>query len=145
MKDTHHSRLDHQSPDWVNDPVYFITICAKERVSHQLCRESGKEIIRSIKIYHEKRRWYCHLGLLMPDHVHFLLSFSNQVIYPNVVGDWKRWINRHHGIIWQENFFEHRLRDEESYSQKADYILHNPVRAGLIEGWRDWPHYFMAP
>jgi hypothetical protein len=41
-------------------------------------------------------------------------------------------------------FFDHRLRREEKLSEKADYILHNPVRAGLVNDWHEWPHLWMA-
>ena len=48
------------------------------------------------------------------------------------------------GISWQRDFFEHRLRKDESFRQKADYILLNPVRAGLTRNPNDWPYVFIA-
>src|SRR6266513_1346014 len=33
--------------------------------------------------------------------------------------------------LWQPGFFDHVLRNEESYSQKWDYVRENQVRAGL--------------
>ena len=47
-------------------------------------------------------------------------------------------------IEWQRDFFEHRLRGSESYREKADYILLNPVRAGLARTPEEWPHIFIA-
>ena len=44
----------------------------------------------------------------------------------------------------QRDFFEHRLRQEEGGRQKADHILENPVRAGLVERTEDWPFVFIA-
>jgi len=35
--------------------------------------------------------------------------------------------------------FDHILRSGESYSQKWDYVRENPVRAGLVTDWREWP------
>ena len=35
-----------------------------------------------------------------------------------IVGDWKRWQTKHHGIRWQENFFDHRIRDDEQLEEK---------------------------
>jgi REP element-mobilizing transposase RayT len=80
----------------------------------------------------------------MPDHIHFLLTFQNEESYHRIIGDWKRWISRHYGINWQENFFEHRLRNEENLDQKAQYMVNNPVRAGLVKEAKDWP-YFWQP
>jgi hypothetical protein len=39
----------------------------------------------------------------------------------------------------QEEFFDHILRSGESYSQKWDYVRENPVRAGLVSTFEDWP------
>jgi REP element-mobilizing transposase RayT len=33
--------------------------------------------------------------------------------------------------LWQREFFDHVLRSEESYARKWEYVLQNPVRAGL--------------
>ena len=49
-----------------------------------------------------------------------------------------------HAIVWQENFFDHRLRTDETLGGKADYILQNPVRAGLAKNIEDWPYVWKA-
>jgi hypothetical protein len=56
---------------------------------------------------------------------------------------WKQGLARNHKISWQRNFFEHRIRNDENIGAKADYILQNPVRAGLIERSQDWPYMWM--
>ena len=48
---------------------------------------------------------------------------------------------RKHGIqgqLWQRGYFDHIVRREEKLGQVAEYILNNPVRAGLV---RDWAQY----
>jgi REP element-mobilizing transposase RayT len=79
----------------------------------------------------------------MPDHIHLLLSISPDQPMAKVIGLWKHWLAREHGVIWQPNFFDHRLRNEESINQKGDYILQNPVRAGLVGRAEDWPYVWM--
>jgi len=37
------------------------------------------------------------------------------------------------GPVWQEEFFDHVLRSNESLVDKVDYVCENPVRAGLVE------------
>ena len=56
-----------------------------------------------------------------------------------VVGDWKKWNTQQHGVLWQENFFDHRLRREESIEEKAVYIRRNPVVKGLCSSPDQWP------
>ena len=78
----------------------------------------------------------------MPDHWYALAAFSPQEDMSAVVGDWKRWQTARHGVIWQEGYFDHRLREDERGAQlqnQADYILDNPVRARLCERREDWP------
>ncbi len=41
--------------------------------------------------------------------------------------------------IWQRDYFDHFLRSAASYSEKWDYVWHNPVRAGLVARPDDWP------
>jgi len=43
------------------------------------------------------------------------------------------------GNIWQRGFFDHLLRNSESYAQKWNYVWENPVRAGLVNNAEDWP------
>jgi putative transposase len=81
----------------------------------------------------------------MPDHAHLLLSFpEGGKRIQTVVSKWKGWTTKTIGIRWQRDFFEHRLRREESFREKADYILDNPLRAGLISRAEDWPYVFIA-
>jgi len=43
--------------------------------------------------------------------------------------------------IWQKGFFDHLLRSEESYAEKRDYVLNNPVRVGLVERPEAWNYW----
>jgi hypothetical protein len=36
--------------------------------------------------------------------------------------------------------FDHLLRSKESYAEKWDYVVQNPVRAGLTAAAEDWPY-----
>jgi len=42
--------------------------------------------------------------------------------------------------IWQRGFFDHVLRNDESYGHKWNYVRENPVRAGLVTKADDWPY-----
>ena len=62
----------------------------------------------------------------------------------SVVSKWKEWTAKTLDLVWQRDFFEHRLRNDESRSQKADYILANPVRKQLVERPEDWAFVYFA-
>jgi hypothetical protein len=42
------------------------------------------------------------------------------------------------GRVWQDESFDHILRGDESLSKKMEYILQNPVRAGLVAKSQDY-------
>ncbi len=81
----------------------------------------------------------------MPDHTHLLMSqlrnidgwnFSLPQIMHAINGVSARKINLlldRHGPVWQEEFFDHVLRSNDSFEEKADYICQNPVREGLVK------------
>ena len=113
------------------------------RHANQLAKpEIAQALLDSVAFRQNRRLWFAYLFLVMPDHVHGLISFPpSERTIQGVVSDWKRWTARTLGIEWQRDFFEHRLRHDESAQQKSDYILDNPVRAKLVSGPEDWLTY----
>jgi len=134
--------LPHAIPPWVeNGADYFITVCARPRGVNQLCLDDTANLIReSLWFRQEMGELWIHLLLLMPDHLHAIMSFSPHVGMEKSMTDWKRYTCIKAGIEWQRDFFDHRLRKNESYLEKAHYIRMNPVRAALVERPQDWPY-----
>jgi hypothetical protein len=52
--------------------------------------------------------------LLMPDHLHMLIGVPGDAQLSNLIRDFKRITTRIANISWQRNFFDHRLRHDES-------------------------------
>jgi putative transposase len=141
-------RLPHEAPLWV-DPSkadYFITVSCRQRGVNQLAHSTlAERIFETIKHRNREGIWFVHLALIMPDHVHLLVAFpASDKRMQTIVSKWKEWTAKSLSIQWQRDFFEHRLRKEESRREKADYILANPVRAGLVARTEDWPYVFIA-
>jgi hypothetical protein len=40
---------------------------------------------------------------------------------------------------WQQGFFDHLIRQSESYRAKWEYVSQNPMRAGLVPTADEWP------
>lgn len=40
---------------------------------------------------------------------------------------------------WQPNFYDHLIRSGEDWREQAWYIALNPVRAGLVSRFADYP------
>ena len=41
--------------------------------------------------------------------------------------------------FWRRGFFDHSIRNTESYAPKWDYVRENPVRSGLVSTTEDLP------
>jgi len=83
---------------------------------------------------------YC----IMPDHVHLLISASARKGIVEFVREIKSlstkmaWQHGYNGTIWQRSFYDHFLRKDEDCWIAANYIVHNPVREGMVEHWKDY-------
>jgi putative transposase len=138
--------LPHEPPLWVrrDEAFFFLTVCCQDRSANQLCTlETSTILLEAARFRHQRGDWWLDLILLMPDHVHLLAAFPADKEMAVVVKEWKSYTAKAAGVRWQRGFFDHRLRREESLRDKADYILHNPVRKGLVAQPEDWPHVWM--
>lgn len=137
--------LPHDLPLFVNpaDHIFFITICAASREGSTLLA-SASDLLASVRKSEEQGRWFARIFLVMPDHAHALLRFPSHGSMRETIRGWKRWTARFLGVKWQDGFFDHRLRSDESLDEKARYIWENPVRAGLVHQPEDWPHVHLG-
>ncbi len=83
--------------------------------------------------------------VVMPNHVHLLAEIW-QTPQAELVKDWKgftaRRINRvfnRRGKLWQDDYWDRYIRDEEHCRKVIRYIESNPVRARLVKSPEEWP------
>ncbi len=78
----------------------------------------------------------------MPDHIHlFAGTHDGQIALENWVRYWKSQFTKRHGRPehrWQSGYWDTRLRGNESYESKWEYVRNNPVRHGLVRRVEDW-------
>ena len=118
---------------------FSITIKCVPPGKNQLCRGgTGKAVLSAMKHNHKKFVWHCRLCLLMPDHLHAIFAFPREPGMETAIKNWKKYVAGKHGVDWQRDFFDHRLRDHHELDEKTSYILLNPVRKGLCQRAADW-------
>jgi putative transposase len=135
--------LPHDPPHFIGtaDAIFFITICCQAKGTNQLCYSKIATILLdAARFYYERHYWGLLVFLVMPDHLHMLATFGPDRGMRRVIANWKRYTANRAAIHWQRDFFDHRLRSDESFDEKAAYILQNPVRAGLVIRAEDWPY-----
>jgi REP element-mobilizing transposase RayT len=78
-----------------------------------------------------------HAWVVMPNHVHLLITPQSEVpkLMQNLKGSTARYANRLLGRtgmpFWQSESYDRLVRDSEEFRKIENYILQNPVRAGL--------------
>jgi len=127
---------------------HFITFITKFR---WILPPTARDIVLSCCCHHHRKRYELYVAVVMPDHVHLILTplideqrqeiFSLVKIAQTIKGASARAINqqlRRSGAVWQEESFDHVLRSSEGLDAKVDYVLQNPVRTGLVKDWGDY-------
>jgi REP element-mobilizing transposase RayT len=92
-----------------------------------------------------RQSWDVHTFCLMPNHYHLIVETSVERLslgLHRLNGDLARSFNDRYkrwGHLFGERFAAFAIRDEEHLRNACEYVLDNPVRAGLCEQAGDWP------
>jgi REP element-mobilizing transposase RayT len=134
---------------------HFITFVTRFR---RVLPDWARDITFGCCLHDHGIRYSLHVAVVMPNHVHLILTpltdQQRRLIVPlieimrAIKGASARAINqrlRLHGAVWQEESFDHVLRSSENLNAKIDYILQNPVRAGLVRDWQMYPWVWRRP
>ncbi len=86
-------------------------------------------------------RYLIHSRVIMPNHVHVLMSPAAGESLSRIVAGWKRFsatrihkANGSSGSLWQKDYFDRLIRDWDHFMNVARYIRRNPVKAKLADG-----------
>ena len=126
-----------------DEPVYFVTFSTRDRQAIP----DLKEAQTALETYANRGLDEFHVALgryvIMPDHIHLFVCGDADFVLSRWVAGLKRVISKALGIcgqFWQPTFFDHVLRSEESYTEKWEYVVQNPVRAGLVKEADEWKY-----
>ena len=144
--------------DYATPGLYFVTICSQNRemlfgiirAGRLFLNEAGRMVERW---YWETESKYstvrCREMVVMPNHFHCIWEilgvdkndFDPSVSLSSIVQWFKTMTTNEYirgvkqlgwpsfkGRLWQRNYYEHIIRDEESYRAIANYIITNPIR-----------------
>ena len=129
-------------PDWLQQPAIA-------------------EIVQEAIHYRDNREYNLYAYSIMPNHVHlvfytdrtFEIKSQGKEISPHwiakILGNLKwytalksnQYLHRH-GTFWQEESYDHVVRDERELTRIINYILANPVKAGLAKTPKEHPYTY---
>jgi REP-associated tyrosine transposase len=127
------------------DRTFFVTTVTWQRTPLFRNPEKAELMMEVLTHYREQRKYLLHEFVIMPDQMHLLLTPTQDVSLERVLqlvkgGFSYRFGNKKWGLVWQESFTNHRIRDEQDYRRHAEYIRMNPVRARLVERAEMYPY-----
>lgn len=134
---------------------------------HYLKKSAIGDIIQSKLKSFDEQYYLLVAYTVMSNHVHVLLdtycqlaklpsniqvSKENYVSYDKfmqlIKGNASYSINQllgRKGRLWQHESYDHLVRNDKEFKRIILYILNNPVKAGLVSDWRDYPMTYIRP
>jgi putative transposase len=80
--------------------------------------------------------------VVMPEHVHLLLSEPQQGTLADALKSLKQGVSRrligNAEHFWQKRYYDFNVRNESQFIEKLRYIHRNPVKRGLCVRAEDW-------
>ena len=98
-----------------------------------LQREDIRQIVANTLLLYHGRRYNLYRFVIMPNHVHLLLSPIGEEVSTRFIGSVKQYtanaINQalgRKGQVWQRNIFDRLVRDGNNFEAYVSYINQNP-------------------
>ena len=102
-------------------------------------------IVQSSLLHFDGERYSLWAWVIMPNHVHVLLTPCIKWQLSQIMKDMKsftsREANKHfgrQGRFWMQDYFDRYIRNRKHFSSVVRYIEHNPVKARLCVRAEDW-------
>jgi type I restriction enzyme R subunit len=106
-----------------------------------LRRPEFAQIVADSLLHFDGQRYRMGDFIVMPNHVHLLAVFANAEVMKQHCDSWLHFtavqINRalnERGKFWQQEPFDHLVRNPTQYDYLRQYITDNPIKANLKAG-----------
>lgn len=125
--------------DYSSKGMYFITICTNNNKNifgniidfKMIFNEYGNQL-NEILISFNNEKYKIDYYQIMPNHIHFIVELKNNgmIDLSNVVSHIKSQSTNllQYKNLWQKNYYERIIRDENEYNNIVNYIVENPYR-----------------
>jgi putative transposase len=131
--------------------TYFVTFITWQRRRSFVVETYAGLFLKTLYSYRRQQRFQLHAFVLMPEHVHLLLTPATDVTLERAVQLVKGGYSRAFGLefgqaeVWQRGFTDHRIRDDEDFFRHHDYIHQNPVKRRLVENASEYRYCSAFP
>jgi putative transposase len=125
-------------------------------ISFTACVKDKKELFVSDNVFYvfekslieELNRYGCDafVYVFMPDHLHLIVKGREENSnlkkgmdsFKQKTGFWLA--GNMTEYRWQKDYYDHIIRDDENLETAARYVLLNPVRKSMVDGWHKYKY-----
>ena len=116
-----------------------------------LCKPEVAEIVVEAFHYRDGNVYDLDVFTVMPNHVHAVFrplqkSDGHYHALQTILHSLKRYtaglandVLGREGAFWQHESYDHVVRDQKEWERIVNYVINNPVKAGLVDYWEAWP------
>jgi len=148
IKSLPHEQISPAYQEWFarNDDFLDHVVCGESYLRNEKIADMVAESIK----FRDGKTYDLSAFSIMPNHVHLIstpLEKLEGVFYSltEILHSLKRHTARQAnlllgrtGVFWQDESYDHVIRDEAELERIIKYVLHNPVKAGFVDSWSEW-------
>jgi putative transposase len=130
-------------PHWRNDEVIYFVTWRLAKDQGELDSAERDLVVQSLKHF-DGQRYQLAAYVVMDDHVHALVTPLGTHQLKDILHSWKSFTAHQIGRnpkrghrVWQDEYFDRIVRDDEEFSEKLRYIANNPSKR--------WPELEVYP
>ena len=124
---------------------FFVTKCLQPRRNLLADATIACEISEPLTFSVRDNRIHLAAFVIMPDHWHVLFTVHSPWTLPRLMKSVGNWVSRKtsHRLkgsdtIWQDGYYDTRVRSGKQFQYILDYIENNPVKKGLVASRSLW-------
>ena len=130
------------------DYLYFITTSCFNKQKIFITKDTVQIVFDAIDWLEKEKCIDCYFIIVMPNHLHLVFQLFSKKSLSEVMKSLKGFTGRKikeklnlNTAVWQEQFYDHLIRRDESFIEIMKYCLYNPVRKGLAETPFEYPYW----
>lgn len=127
---------------------YLITTNTHKRLKILNTPKVAEIVLNSLYWLDSHGRIELLAAVMMPDHLHFVarlacgnLSDLMHSLKSYTANKIKAELNLKDNV-WQPQYYDHAIRDDEGLKETIIYSLHNPVRTKLVNDFHTYPYWY---
>ncbi len=123
--------------------LHFITFSCYQRRPLLACPQAMHRFEVALELSRRRYDFYVIGYVVMPEHVHLLISEPERGTLASAVQAMKQSVARRligdNQHFWQARYYDFNVWTARKRVEKLRYIHRNPVKRGLVEKPEDWP------